>query len=168
MKKVMALASALLICLCIFVFGGCADSLVEKNEDIAEIDSWHFTSGVPNNAIKVKHSESRAIFELRVDKGAFWVTASQKYQKTAAMKNGEVVYWQSEQGDGEFDTAFAEITVKVDNNIVGYAVVKITRDGNSLNYGAEILKSATFPKVDNQYQKVTQEQVDERIQEVKN
>ena len=150
------------------LFCGC-NKLVEVDEEMVELSVWHFTSGVANNLITVKHSDANAIFEISVDKGNLWTTGA-RYLQTVTVNNGDTVRWHEfdqELGYQYIELAYADIIVKVDDNIVGYAVVKITKVDNSLSYDAEIIKSSTFPKVDGQYQKVTQKQVEAKIKAAK-
>lgn len=150
------------------LFCGC-NKLVEVDEEMVELSVWHFTSGVANNLITVKHSDTNAIFEISVDKGNLWTTGA-RYLQTVTVNNGDTVRWHEfdqEWGYQYIELAYADIIVKVDDNIVGYAVVKITKVDNTLSYDAEIIKSSTFPKVDGQYQKVTQKQVEAKIKAAK-
>lgn len=64
--------------------------------------------------------------------------------------------------------AFIEIILKVNDNIIGYAVVKILKAPDDRdNYAARIFKSALFPKVKGEYQNITKEQVEKLIGKVK-
>ena len=150
------------------LFCGC-NKLVEVDEEMVELSVWHFTSGVANNLITVKYSDANAIFEISVDQGNLWTTGA-RYLQTVTVNNGDTVRWHEfdqEWGYQDIELAYADIIVKVDDNIVGYAVVKITKVDNTLSYDAEIIKSSTFPKVDGQYQKVTQKQVEAKIKAAK-
>ena len=74
--------------------------------------------------------------------------------------------------DREIKQAFVEIVLKIDNNIAGYAVVEIFEtyqpDTNYSYFLARVLKSALFPKIDSEYQNVTQEYVKTVIERIKN
>ena len=153
----------------IMVFGGCNGKLVEVDAEIVELSTWHFTSGVPNNLITVNHSEANAIFEISVDKGTFWVYEEQRYLQTVTVNNGETIYWHEFDTDGgwlKVEIAYANIIAKVDDNIVGYAVIKIFKNDSNW-FSAEVLKSVVFPKVNDQYQKVTIKQIETKIAEAK-
>ena len=86
------------------------------------------------------------------------------------------VWWPYEIGpypgpslDREIRQAFVEIVLKIDNNIIGYAVVEIySADEYGHEFMARVLKSALFPKIDGEYQNVTQEYVKTIIQRIKN
>ena len=150
------------------LFCGC-NKLVEVEDEIVELSTWFFTSGVANNLITVEHSDANAIFEITVDKGCFLHIGTQGYVQTLTVNNGDTVRWQEFTPEGvyeKFEIAYVEIIAKVDDKIVGYAVIKISPE-NGLSFNAEIVKSAIFPKVDGQYQKVTQKQVEAKINAVK-
>ncbi len=164
MKKIMCM---LLISVIFVTFSSCGNALDERSENLVELNSWYFTSGIPNNAIKVKHYEENAKFELHVDNGEFWVVNCQEYLQTATVDNGDTVYWHLNQDDREIKIAYVDIIAKLDDYIVGYAVVKISQEDNTLNFRAEIIKSAVFPKVGDKYQKVSSKQVQEKIKYVK-
>jgi len=74
--------------------------------------------------------------------------------------------------DWEIRQAFVEIVLKIDNNIIGYAVVEIFKtyqpDTNYSSFRARVLRSALFPKIDGEYQDVTQEYVKTIIERIKN
>ena len=67
--------------------------------------------------------------------------------------------------------AFMEIVLREEEHIVGYAVIKISpiEDlGSELGYVSQLLRSVSFPKVDGQYQDISEEYVAEQIRRVKN
>ena len=81
----------------------------------------------------------------------------------------EIGQYPSPTLDLELRQAFVEIILKFDNNIIGYAVVEIyTPDGYGQTFLARVLKSALFPKIDGEYQNVTQEYVKTIIERIKN
>ncbi len=171
MRNTMIITSVLIVGV-ILILGlvamcGCNDKIVEKNEEIVELNSWFFTSGIPNNAIKLKHPEENVKFELKADNGVFWIVDTQEYLQMATVNNGDTVYWHLADNDKQFEITYVDIIAKIDDNVVGYAVVKIFKDNNSSDYEAELLKSVVFPRVGGEYQQVTQDQVDERIQTAK-
>ena len=161
MKKYLILAAIVLIGL--LAFCGCAE-LIEEDKSFVELNTWFFTSGIPNNCIKVIYPDGDAQIEMSASKGVFWVTALQEYAQKAIVSSGDDVFWHN--GDAIIDIDYVDIIVRVDNNIVGYAVIKIVK-GDNFDYNAEIIKSAIFPKLNNEYQKVTQKQVEKMLQALK-
>ena len=169
LKKILYIGLTLIIALsCLGFATGCKEikSNVEEGSSMVELNTWFFTSGVPNNVIKVKHENSNAIFEIKVYNGhIFGIGAG--FTRTTTLKVGEETSWQViiEQS---VDMDYVDIVVKVNKNIIGYVVIKINRVGDSwLNYTPTILKSVTFPKVNGRYQKVTEEYVQQQIKQVK-
>ena len=170
MKKQAITIIALILILVSVLLCGCT-KLVEEDEEFVELSTWYFTSGIANNLIIVNHSEANSKFEMHLDKGRFWGPEGQRYVTVCTANNGDTVRWEPFDPDGSyenFELAYVDIIVRVDDNIVGYAVIKITSFEDSIwNARAEVVKAVTFPKVDNQYQKVTQKQVEVKIQVAK-
>lgn len=141
---------------------------MEEIEGMIELDTWFFTSGVPNNAIKVKypnHLNENAVFECLVDEGDFWF--QNQYVKNATLNPEDTIYWHPEDSVDGTEQAFIDIVLKVDNNIIGYAVIEVLQTDSSVEYSARLLKSAVFPKVDEKYQNITETQVKSIIAKVK-
>lgn len=133
---------------------------VEIN-DMIELHTWHFTSGVPNNAIVVKYADHNAIIECVVDNGQFGFSADAP--KSLTVEPEEVFYWQPNE---KVEKAFVNIRIKIDENIVGYAIVKIEQKSQSVEYTASVLRSAVFPKINGNFQNITTLQVDNIINEI--
>lgn len=134
----------------------------ELADDMIELHTWFFTSGVPNNAIVVKFSDNNAIFECIVDKGHFGFGTD--YPKTFTAKPDDVFYWQP---DDNIEKAFIEIIIKNDNNIIGYAVIRILQNNGPADHTASVVKSAIFPQVDSKFQNITTEQIETIINKTK-
>ncbi len=146
---------------CFGFFLGCSTSIKEQAvSDIIELHTWHFTSGVRNNAIKVQHTDN-TIFECTVDKG-YLVISNDESGKNVLIESGETIYWTPYDDELAtwIDLAYVKIILKNEDNIIGYAIIEIKQNPNSgLNYHAEILKSIVFPKINGQYQFITDEYV---------
>ncbi len=66
------------------------------------------------------------------------------------------------------EEAFVEITLKIDENIVGYALVEIYPTGEpKLFFKAKTLKSAIFPQVEGEYQNISKDQVEQIMERIK-
>lgn len=135
-----------------------------ETEDMIELHTWFFTSGVPNNAITVKYPNETAVFECSVNKGCFWLLS--QYVQDAIIKPNDTIYWQPETSVGGTEQAFVDIVLKLDDYIVGYAVIEIHQN-SYLDHTATLLKSAIFPKVNGEYQKLTEEQIKSIIENLK-
>ena len=170
MNKKNTALGVLLMLIMAFSLGACGNNYKEvKTKDMIELHTWILTSGIPNNAIVVKHTGENAVFECTVDNGQFWVHNLQQYSKNATLKPNDTVYWHAWENDSNdiIQYAFVDIILKVDDNIIGYAVIKILQK-KPVTYTASVLKSALFPKVRGEYQTITAEQIASIIEKVKN
>lgn len=125
----------------------------------------HFTDERPAHTLTVTFSAGRLI---KIGK-AQEVVLDQPVQ----METGDTVYWlivdqkSLEQKD---DMHFVDVVIREQNHIVGYAVIKIAARIGKMGgkvYDASIVKNAEFPKVDGEYQAVSEEYVNKRISEAK-
>ena len=95
-------------------------------------------------------------------------------------ENYTTIYWtalyQTDNGSVDLYTgnrAYINIMLYEGNNIVGYAVVEIrTEDAfdaaeQTYMYYAKLLESVSFPKVDGNYQQITDEYVESEIERIK-
>jgi len=138
------------------------DFIETKFDYMIELHTWHFTSGVPNNAVVVKFTNEEAIFKCVVDKGLLGFAVDS--QKELTVKPNDIFYWYA---DEIIEKAFIEIIVRIDNSIVGYAVIKITENNSHVDHTATVLKSAIFAKVNDEYQDITTEQIKNKINRIK-
>lgn len=153
------------------IFVGCGGGIKETaTNDMIELHTWFFTSGLQNNAIKVKHPNKNAVFECTVDNEELQYDLQQHVKKTT-VKSGDTFYWSptDENGIIRIESAYIQIIVKIDDQIIGYAVIGINPvSSNSLDYSANVLNSSLFPKVYGPYQYITEEYVQSIIEKVKN
>lgn len=150
-----------IIITCLGFFSGCSTGIKEQSvSDMIELHTWHFTSGIRNNAIKVKHTDN-TVFECTVDKG-YLVISNDDSGKNVIIESDETIYWTpyDDKLATWTDLAYVQIVLKDEDNIIGYAIIEIKQNPEyGLNYDAEILKSVVFPKVNGQYQSITEEDV---------
>lgn len=131
-----------------------------------ELITWFMTSGIPNHIIQFKHPDENAVFEYICDNGDL-----ASYQGT--IESGESISWQRFAKNTEGVTksishAFVDVIVRINDYIVGYAVIEMVRyENNRQDHSAMLLKSAHIPKIDDQYQAVSVEQVKAAIQREK-
>jgi hypothetical protein len=68
-------------------------------------------------------------------------------------------------------TAYINIVIQEEENIVGYAVVEISTNDlenePAQTYSIKLLKSISFPKVNGEYQKITVEYVAAEMEQIK-
>jgi hypothetical protein len=152
---------------------------------------WHGNQcaifGLPNKGITnvlISRSKDGDAVASGVEMLGFKVIRGSKGKK-GAIEPGETVYWTGfevlrlyavgekagktrEETLLETGGIFIEFIVRAENNIVGYAVMEIISvDYESAIFGIELRDSAYFPKVDGEYQNVTQKYLEERIQSAK-
>lgn len=122
------------------------------------------------------------IFEISVGGGELLLWEADKIIHVGSSYNAEnntTVYWTSmtQTGEGDLEPymeseVYINIVIREEKNIVGYAVVEIYKDepgdDSSQTYYAKLLKSVSFPKVNEEYQKVTAEYVASAMEQVKN
>ncbi|MBQ8885130.1 MAG: hypothetical protein IJY62_01980 [Clostridia bacterium] len=142
---------------------GCSEKSDEvKADGMIELNTWHFTSGVPNNLITVRHSDKNAIFECLADDGEFrW---NNEYSQTVQIAPDDTVYWHPNNLDQGKEKTFVDIILTVDGNISGYAVIKIAcrENGSWADADATVVKSV-FIKAEN----ISCQEVEQRIENLK-
>ncbi len=120
-------------------------------------------------------------FEVSVDGGTllFWESNKITYLGSSFNTgNDTTVYWTnlSQTGENDFErymgtTAYINIVIHEEENIVGYAVVEISTNDlenePAQTYSIKLLKSISFPKVNGEYQKITAEYVAAEMEQIK-
>jgi hypothetical protein len=124
----------------------------------------------------MKYPDENVVFNCTVDNGRFYYKKPSPppgpnipsiEAKNISAQSGHVVNWMEHEIEGPSAThAFIEIVLKLEENIIGYVVIEAYRV-TGLNYSANILHSALIPKVDGEYQAVTEEQVKAAIEKIK-
>lgn len=172
MKKSLKLFARIAGCVCLALalcagFVGCntknPSGFTEKEADgMIAFDTWFFTSGVINNIIKV-NGEENAVFELTAEQGWLYDGAN-GFVKTVVRESGDIAWWDGTTRETVRDT-YIGVIEKVDDNIVGYAVIKLTYNEERSWHDPSLIKAVEFPKVNGEYQSVTQKQVKALIEE---
>ena len=120
-------------------------------------------------------------FEVSVDGGTllFWESNKITYLGSSFNTgNDTTVYWTSlsQTGENDFErymgtTAYINIVIHEEENIIGYAVVEISTNDlenePAQTYSIKLLKSISFPKVNGEYQKITVEYVAAEMEQIK-
>ena len=143
-RGMIAVRAAAMLVATLGCFAGCAESLPVTEAvapEMIALDTWFFTSGVPNNKISVKAEKNDVVFYLTTDYGYFWDIANQNYADSVTLQSGGSTYWHSRQKDAEDEEGYIDVIARKGTSIAGYAVIKIVRT-DSLNYSATVLKSA--------------------------
>ncbi len=164
-KKIIAMT--LVSIMGIMLFSGCS-KLVEEDKDVVEVSAWITGLSSYPNRVTPTYDEPGATFEISVDRGNFFTGGFSPLFQKATLCREATIYWTPDDDDELIDLAYIDVIVKVENNIIGYAVIKITNPEDSFQtYKVEIIKSVIFPKIDGKYQKVTQKQVERKIKAAK-
>ncbi len=174
MKKGLKVLARIAGCVCLVLalctgFAGCntKNSLgfTEKDADgMIAFETWFFTSGVTNNNIQV-NGEENATFELTAEQGWLYDGVN-GFVKTVVRGSGEIAWWDGFAHEAVRDT-YIDVIEKVDDNIVGYAVIKLTYNEERTWHDPSVIKSVEFPKVNGEYQSVTERHVKALIEENK-
>lgn len=120
-------------------------------------------------------------FEVSVDGGTLLLWEGNKITYLGSSfntGNDTTVYWTnlSQTGENDFErymgtTAYINIVIHEEENIVGYAVVEISTNDlenePAQTYSIKLLKSISFPKVNGEYQKITVEYVAAEMEQIK-
>lgn len=82
---------------------------------------------------------------------------------------GEGFWWiLSEDSFNSSNRVFVDIVLKLDNRIIGYAVIELySNDTTRLNFLARTIKASLFPIINGEYQKITAIQVNSIINKIK-
>lgn len=170
MKKSWKLVARIAGCVCLVFalcagFVGCNTNIQEKEADnMIAFETWFFTSGVTNNIIQV-NGEENATFELTAEQGYLY-DGTNGFVKTVVRGSGEITSWDGMSQEAVGDT-YISVIEKVDDKIVGYAVIKLTYNEERNWHDPSVIKSVEFPKVNGEYQSVTAKQVKALIEENK-
>jgi hypothetical protein len=150
-----------------------------ETDDMVEfsIPRWNIAASSLNSGIKIKYSGEDAVFEGAVEKGYFitWDQTLEVYVKEVTVKPGSTIYWHPSLKHSKPEQDFVSIILKTEGKITGYAVVGINAVvsdttvpyGTHFRYELKLLHSALIPKVDGEYQNVSEEYVRAEIEKVK-
>ena len=154
-------------------------AVVEEEAELFDLDYWWWTSGVPQNWIEMKHPDENVVFNCSVDNGYFQLYFYNgnivSYGEAVSTKNinlhsGDIIHWYGYEigGGNPTENAIIEIVLNLDENIMGYVVIEAYRNYDSIpHYSANILKSVLFPKIDGEYQKISEKYVKAAIEKIK-
>jgi hypothetical protein len=144
----------------------------EDTEDMIVLYAW-LPTGNEIRRIIVNHPNDDAVFECKVNNGRFRPLSSLEFydddEKKVRAKPGRILeWWKGLYNTTEHD--FVEIVLKLDENIIGYAVVDVIKRYDRIGYpqwDALVLKSVLFPQADGEYQNISEEYVQTAIEKVK-
>lgn len=135
-------------------------------------------SNIPGLPLKLSMADNpAATFQVSTEEGRFLLWDSEQTTSlgsAAACENDTVLYWNnlSDESDGGTTSgAYVDVVIYDGGNIIGYAVIQIYTVSDEANpfptYFALLLQSVSFPKVNGEYQPVTEEYVLSQIKQIK-
>ena len=166
-KKLVIMGLVMIMVLCLF--GGCnPDKIIEEEAmDMVDCSLFRYSDSMDwtGEPITLYYDDDSATIECSVEVGCLLLTGP-VYSKKATLKPGHGFYWQKNVSD-EIEQAYIDLVWKVGEHIVGYAVVEIYHDTavTAYVYRARRIKCVSYPKIDGEYQSITQEQIDIAIME---
>lgn len=125
-------------------------------------------SGVP---ITCNLQNENAEFELKTDVSYFnSYNDNKKVGNSINVESNELFVWHAYGDNHELITidAYVDVIARVDDKIVGFASIFIYNEKNlGLSFKPYLLESVVFPKVDDEYQEISLEYVQSRIENAK-
>ena len=168
MKRILGILCGIILCftgLC-----GCnrGTEIIEQDAgNIVELSNWFFTSGVPNNVIRIVYSNEDTSFHCYVNDGVFWIESDQQYAKDAVIRTNESLYWHPMDMNSDHRQIYVDIVMRENDHYTGYVIIEIEPDGTSGDYRAEVIKSTEYPQINGTFQSITEEQVKKRMEDFK-
>jgi hypothetical protein len=145
----------------------------EDTEDMILLYRW-LPGGNEIRRIVVNHPNDDAVFECKADNGRFRPRYRSEFydndEKKVRAKPGGILEWLDAFND-KTEHDFVEIVLKLDENVIGYAVVdaihRYESTGDPRYWDALVLKSVLFPQADGKYQNISEDYVQAAIEKVK-
>ena len=134
--------------------------IVENVDGMIVTEAWYFTSGIPNNAITAKYygeKSADATFTFTTGNGS--LRNKNGEGRTLEVGADETLYWSPDDDTVQANGTEIKIILKIDDHIAGCALLKVSAN-NAVDYSAEAVKTAVFPKINGAYQNVTQAQTE--------
>ena len=196
MKRIISMfLSAMLVFVSAVGFFGCSRRIIEERADIAVLPGGGWTMAMsvyPGVPISLDYGgDADTVWSAASDVGSVFLNAGD-VDTVLTLSDGETFYWQPDMDDyidaGASPGArytpdnyqeysdYVSLIARTDGNITGYAVVRcfierresdVVKSGEVFIYNAEIVESAIFPPVDGEYQKVSEEYANERLEAAK-
>jgi len=121
---------------------------------IIELTGGYISPGGRVNAIVFRLSEIENLrFSSWVDQGTL---SYHELVQSIVSQSGDIIFWICDEAIGQ---AFLTIILNVGNNIIGYVVVEFIRFPTSAKHLPNVLASVLFPKIEGQFQDITEQYV---------
>lgn len=137
---------------------------------MVECSEFHFESvrSSPGTPIVLNYNNSEAIFECSVNSGLFYLLNVVDENNIEVAPGGSFWWIPSEDSFNSNNRIFVDVVLKLDNKIIGYAVIELySSDSTRLNFFARTIKASLFPIINGEYQTVTAIQVNSIINKIK-
>ena len=150
-------------------------AIIEEEAELVEV-SYNPLSSAYSGIITMGDLNENVVFICTVDNGVLARSPRDPeeplYAKNRNAHSGYNISWVSREwldGGAWVDQAFIEIVLKLEQNIIGYVVIKANTTITTPRSPCPlfILKSVLFPQIDGKYQNVSEEYVNAAIEKVK-
>lgn len=150
--------------------------MVDDDTIFSFLESDGMRSVGNHNPFTITYDDDDVLFYCKIDNGFLTEGIATPKEvsdtKELVVKNGDKFLWSFTLNKHPEQNNFLEAIFKKDDNIVGCAVVWCEIFLGTVGYVTLVdykcLKSVVFPKVDGEYQNITEEDVNELILEAKN
>lgn len=188
-KFLKAALTTVLIIAAIFVFCSCAgdrnfkyinDYKISHNDKIIlPLDAaWSPTmSIIPGLPVEFNYSNADTVFEITAQDGDLVLSNGGIIEilgQSCEIKNAKNIYWRNSDGNSKTDVyaecTYLSVIVYENGNIIGFAVINIYPYSESSmvegSFGAKILESVSFEKINGAYQKIDKNAVLSKIERI--
>ena len=175
MKKRQWFVLFLVLSLCISLFAcTSANEFGIREKSDKNMVELHFgpmgLSYTLTNAITLKGEEESEFVcttssQDQVKEGAFLLDSFSDGNTSVTVASETTIYWFCNPF-AVSEVTWLEFINQKNSQIIGYAVVKVETNVDQGFYKAEVVKAVTFPKIGGKYQTVTEEQVNQLIDDV--
>lgn len=161
------------ICIMLTMLFSCKSNdnkVIEKNARKMIEFTWrdyHKSYMDTNDGIKFKFNfeNDNVKFECKTDNGSFSIETVKKELKVNA---DEEICWSPYNKEENIihKNGFIDVIAKIENNIVGYAVIEIELFEDEV-YNGNVLLSKIFPKIDGEYQDISLKYIEIKMNSIK-
>jgi len=148
------------------------DEIVDFIEEDAKlVKIMHGVANFPSLEIEIRHSDKNVVFNCSTDYGLFnIIPAGAGFEghylaKNASLYRGDDVWWVGYELSwfGPWSSpVFIKMILKLENNIIGYVLI----EAKPYDEIPSVLKSVLFPKINSEYQDVSEKYVNKAIEKI--
>jgi hypothetical protein len=137
---------------------------------MVDCSAFHFQSALSSLGapIVLNYSDNKAVFECSVNQGLFYLQNADDVS-SIELAPGEGFWWiPSGESFNSSNKVFVDVILKLDNRIIGYAVIELyPSNATGLDFFARTIKASLFPKINDEFQNITETQVITLINKIK-